>query len=151
MYMCPVCYYGQMQYPAADYNICPCCGTEFENDDDDRTHAELREAWVENGAKWFFRQPPATWNPWQQLAEAGFKLPYPTIVTYAPTHVWGTENQTYSYASSGTIRGYALYKGLTIGSLADTLLTTNLDTQTGEKNPTILVGEITEEPFGMAA
>ena len=74
--MCPVCYYPDMPYPAQEYNICPCCGTEFENDDRDRSHAQLRAYWIGSGARWFFRQPPALWNPWSQLAQAGVPLPY---------------------------------------------------------------------------
>jgi hypothetical protein len=76
MHMCPVCYYPEMPYPAQEYNICPCCGTEFENDDRGRTHAQLRAFWIGSGARWFFRQPPAFWNPWIQLAQAGVTLPY---------------------------------------------------------------------------
>jgi hypothetical protein len=74
--MCPVCYYPEMLYAAQEYNICPCCGTEFENDDRTRTHAQLRSFWIASGARWFFRQPPPFWNPWGQLAQAGVTLPY---------------------------------------------------------------------------
>ncbi|MEO8869949.1 MAG: hypothetical protein ABI357_03865 [Granulicella sp.] len=65
-----------MPDPAKDYNICPCCGTEFGSDDETRTHAQLREFWISSGAKWFFREPPPLWNPWQQLSDAGVVLPY---------------------------------------------------------------------------
>jgi len=27
--------------------------------------------WVGSGAPWFFRNPPADWNPWAQLLKAG--------------------------------------------------------------------------------
>lgn len=64
-----------------DYNICPCCGTEFGNDDEQRTTAELRSYWVSTGAKWFYKDAPAMWNPWFQLVMAGVKLPYPTTVS----------------------------------------------------------------------
>ena len=74
--MCPVCYYPEMPYPAQEYNICPCCGTEFENDDRVRTHAQLRAFWIGRGARWFFRKAPPSWNPWSQLAQAGVMLPY---------------------------------------------------------------------------
>jgi hypothetical protein len=66
-----------MPYPAQEYNICPCCGTEFENDDQVRSHAQIRAFWIASGARWFFRQPPVFWNPWSQLAQAGVILPYP--------------------------------------------------------------------------
>lgn len=69
-YQCPVCGFD-MSYPAAEYNICPCCGTEFGNDDALSTHEELRARWIGSGAPWFFRAPPPTWNPWQQLFQAG--------------------------------------------------------------------------------
>jgi hypothetical protein len=75
MFTCPVCYYDKMPGPAREYNICPCCGTEFENDDQDRTHAQLREDWISGGAKWFFQEAPENWNPWLQLESAGVKVP----------------------------------------------------------------------------
>ena len=54
-YTCPVCSYYPMADPPRDWNICPCCGTEFGNDDYDRTHAELRAAWEAKGRPWFSR------------------------------------------------------------------------------------------------
>ena len=72
-----------MPYPAENYNICPCCGTEFENDDEECTHAQLREEWVSGGVHWFFRQPPPLWNPWTQLSIAGVPLPYTVSVYYS--------------------------------------------------------------------
>jgi hypothetical protein len=70
-YQCPVCFYDGLPYPPADYHICLCCGTEFGNDDADFSHAQLREMWIESGARWFFREPPVEWNPWVQLVKAG--------------------------------------------------------------------------------
>lgn len=72
-YMCPVCGFGAMTKPPADYNICPCCGTEFGYDDLRHPWEELREAWLSKGAPWFSRQTPAPegWNPVKQLLEAG--------------------------------------------------------------------------------
>lgn len=52
-YTCPVCFYG-MDYPAADYYICPRCGTEFGLDDEDMTYQELREDWIALGCPQFF-------------------------------------------------------------------------------------------------
>jgi hypothetical protein len=81
MYTCPVCYFARMVDPPKDYNICVCCGTEFGNDDESRTHAQLRQHWISSGAKWFFRESPPLWNPWKQLADANVPLPYTTVVT----------------------------------------------------------------------
>jgi hypothetical protein len=64
--------FPSLPYPASNYHICPCCSTEFGNDDGYFTHQQLREMWVENGANWFFGEPPAHWNPWMQLIDAGF-------------------------------------------------------------------------------
>jgi hypothetical protein len=82
MFTCPVCFFDKMPDAPEDYNICPCCGTEFGNDDDLRTPAQLRAFWMASGAKWFFHQPPVTWNPWLQLALGGVKLPYSTTATF---------------------------------------------------------------------
>lgn len=70
-YICPVCFFDAMPYPPKDYDICPCCATEFGNDDADHTHEELRRIWVANGAQWFYERPPANWNPWLQLIAGG--------------------------------------------------------------------------------
>jgi len=70
-FRCPVCMYGELPYPPSDYHICPCCGTEFGNDDAELTHAELRDQWIEHGARWFFGDPPTGWNAKQQLYGAG--------------------------------------------------------------------------------
>jgi len=83
MFTCPVCFYGNMPDAAEPYNICPCCGTEFGNDDEDRTHVQLREYWISSGAKWFFQEAPETWNPWFQLMKAGVSLPYISVVSSA--------------------------------------------------------------------
>lgn len=72
-YSCPVCGFSSMPAPPVDYNICPCCGTEFGLDDVESTHAELRMAWLSNGAKWFSDElspQPTPWNPFVQLAMA---------------------------------------------------------------------------------
>ena len=60
-----------MPYPPNDYHICPCCGTEFGNDDADLTHEQLRKQWIANGRHWFYGNPPMGWNPWLQLIEGG--------------------------------------------------------------------------------
>jgi hypothetical protein len=70
-YQCPVCGYPKLPYPPRDYHICPCCGTEFGNDDAELSHAQIREMWIASGAQWFFRTPPDYWNPYLQLIKAG--------------------------------------------------------------------------------
>ena len=70
--ICPVCYYPSLPYPPRDYHICPCCGTDFGNDDVESSWEELRENWIARGMNWFFEQPPANWNPWEQLLTAGY-------------------------------------------------------------------------------
>jgi hypothetical protein len=74
IYTCPVCAYGRMEDAPCDYNICPCCGTEFGYDDASRSHIELRETWLRGGGRWFshFTEPPPLWNPVSQLAAADY-------------------------------------------------------------------------------
>lgn len=59
--------------PAAGY-ICPCCGVEFELDDDEVSHDDLRMLWIVRGRPWFSQAtpPPAGWNAILQLERAGF-------------------------------------------------------------------------------
>ena len=66
-----------MDYPAADWHICPCCGVEFNNDDAFTTHAELRMDWMANGAPWFSSATPKPggWDYRKQLEDAGLELP----------------------------------------------------------------------------
>ena len=71
-YRCPVCGFPTLPYPPSNYHICPCCSTEFGNDDADYTHEQLREMWIAGGASWFFGRAPQHWNPWTQLIRAGF-------------------------------------------------------------------------------
>jgi hypothetical protein len=85
MYKCPVCFYDKMETPARDYNICVCCGTEFGNDDCDHSYEELRESWIAQGAKWFFREPPLGWNRWSQLSKGCEENPVTVSATYTVT------------------------------------------------------------------
>jgi hypothetical protein len=59
--------FGRLPYPPADYHICPCCGTEFGNDDATFSYEQLRETWLAGGGNWFFGRPPEGWNPLLQL------------------------------------------------------------------------------------
>jgi hypothetical protein len=81
MFTCPVCFYDKMPDAPESYNICPCCGTEFGTDDEERTPAQLREYWISSGAKWFYQDAPPTWNAWFQLSMAGVVLPYTSVLT----------------------------------------------------------------------
>jgi hypothetical protein len=76
MHTCPVCWFATLQYPATDYNICPCCGTEFGNDDAIFSWEELRERWIVSGMPWFFGQPPQYWNAQAQLLAAGYGVKF---------------------------------------------------------------------------
>src|SRR5580658_9908609 len=68
-YYCPVCGYDQLDAPATNHKICPCCGTHFAYDDVGHTWADLREAWLLRGTPWFSVAiaPPPEWNPLRQL------------------------------------------------------------------------------------
>jgi hypothetical protein len=70
---CPVCAFDDLPYPPNNYHICPCCGTEFGNDDAYYSYAQLREMWVATGAHWFFGKSPERWNPWLQLIRGGYE------------------------------------------------------------------------------
>jgi len=84
-YRCPVCMYPNLPFEPKNYHICPCCGTEFGNDDAEMSPKELREDWLRQGAPWFFGQPPAGWNAEQQLDDAGISGSRLTKVTKRKT------------------------------------------------------------------
>lgn len=65
---CTVCGY-EMEDGPRDWNICPCCGVEFNPHDGELSHAELRADWIERGMPWWsrFQAPPTDWNPSLQL------------------------------------------------------------------------------------
>lgn len=58
------------------YNICPCCGVEWGNEDyTSESCKEYRNKWIESGAKWFDPQKkPANWNLKKQLRNIGYEL-----------------------------------------------------------------------------
>ena len=87
-YCCPVCMYDALPYPPTDYHICPCCGTEFGNDDEDFSHEQLREMWIASGAHWFFGNPPPDWNWRTQLCGPEF------IIIWAPQDFWRGSNDS---------------------------------------------------------
>ena len=71
MYTCPVCGFTKLKYPADDYSICPCCATEFGYTDANRSHAELRQQWLDGGMRWHSRRTPQPYdfNPAKQLSD----------------------------------------------------------------------------------
>lgn len=73
-HQCPVCGFTGLVAPPADFEICPCCGTEFGYDDDQKSHAHLRAEWIDNRTPWFSRAnpPPRGWDPIAQLIQAGY-------------------------------------------------------------------------------
>jgi len=82
--ICPVCGYDQLSNPplaklvngkliysylegAHQFDICPCCGIEFGNEDFEKTWEELRVEWIESGFSWHYGTKPNNWNPKKQL------------------------------------------------------------------------------------
>jgi len=63
--------YPDLPFEPKNYHICPCCGTEFGNDDAEMSPKKLRDDWLRQGAPWFFGRPPAGWSAEQQLDDAG--------------------------------------------------------------------------------
>lgn len=74
-YSCRVCGLEQQDYPwgqggdKPSYEICPCCGVEFGNDDATTTAVRRhREKWMRGGYEW--NDPsrrPVGWKPEAQL------------------------------------------------------------------------------------
>jgi len=67
-HICPVCGF-LLDYPAADFNICPSCGVEFEADTIDHSFEELRDLWTNRGMTWTSRvaPKPRNYNPALQM------------------------------------------------------------------------------------
>lgn len=86
-HQCPVCGFSALFAPPADFEICPCCGTEFGYDDDRYSHLQLRSRWMARGAPWFSRAnpSPANWSPLAQLVRAGYLELHTTVS--ATTHI----------------------------------------------------------------
>jgi|SRR5579872_1442980 len=97
-FRCPVCFYDRMPYAPEDYHICPCCGTEFGNDDVEYTYSELRDNWINNGARWFFGNPPERWSAWAQLAGGSYGILMTTVSLPNTAEVWGEGILEYSVA-----------------------------------------------------
>lgn len=84
---CPVCGYQGLELPPRDYSICASCGTEFGFDDRVISHRALRLAWIRRGCPWFDigEAHPANWDPFQQLANAGFGADLMALMRVAET------------------------------------------------------------------
>jgi hypothetical protein len=99
-FTCTVCFYEGLDSPPRNYEICPCCGTEFGSDDEILTHAQLREQWIRRSGPWFFGAPPKLWNPWLQLMRAGQQLYVPRFAILTTTaNVQGGERVTVGNSS----------------------------------------------------
>jgi hypothetical protein len=85
--VCPVCGYPGLaeppydQHGCASFEICPSCGTEFGYDDATRTPDQLRQQWVQAGARSSSKTTPAPsgWDGAKQLQTAG-------LAPCSPTH-----------------------------------------------------------------
>lgn len=96
-YQCPVCGYDQLTHPPEDYTICPCCMTEFGNDDLDYTIEELRAQWVNNGLQWHSRvvARPRDWDPIRQLGRLLNPTPIVASVSQTETGIAQTTRTIY--------------------------------------------------------
>src|ERR1700739_159986 len=80
-FTCVVCGYSGLSEPpydqkgCASFEICPSCGTEFGYDDANRSHEELRAAWLAAGAPWRSKaiRPRPDWDAEEQLQNTGLK------------------------------------------------------------------------------
>lgn len=112
MFTCPVCFYPEMPDSPQDYHICPCCGTEFGNDDQDLTYTQLRDRWVNAGTPWFFGRPPNRWDPQAQLergssaVEAGISLTSVKIVEFGG----GSGSNTSAFVAVAGVVGFYTFQ-----------------------------------------
>ena len=67
--VCPVCGFCGDGFVGEDFEICPCCGTQFGYDDATRPHFDLRRIWMSDGCVWWSnaRPPPLGWDPQDQI------------------------------------------------------------------------------------
>ena len=103
---CPVCGY-EMEAPPKDYRICPSCGTEFGVHDVNATIADLREAWMKTGPRWWSRTDPMPtgWNPIAQMEGAGIVVKRP--VAREPLAV-STSTGSRTRTAEGAKEGWAV-------------------------------------------
>lgn len=77
MFYCRVCGLRQSEAPwgsdgrTPSYNICPCCGVEFGNEDYNvESLKKYRAKWIIENAKWFdIKNKPDDWNLENQLRQ----------------------------------------------------------------------------------
>jgi len=90
--LCPVCGYDGLEDGTDVGEICSSCGTEFGYSDFEKTHAELRQLWInENNAQWWsqYIPMPLGWSPVSQLRNIGYactKADFQKI--YLPEPTW---------------------------------------------------------------
>jgi len=69
--ICPVCGYDGFDHIPEEFDICPSCHFEFAVNDYSWTYEELRQDWIQRGAKWASNSPytprPTNWNAAKQL------------------------------------------------------------------------------------
>jgi len=58
MYTCPVCEYTKLEHPPQDFEICPCCGTEFDGLQTQDFFDAERMRWVFTGKMWWSNVVP---------------------------------------------------------------------------------------------
>ena len=112
--LCPVCGYDELEDGTDVGEICSSCGTEFGYNDFEKTHAELRQLWInENNAQWWsqYTPMPLGWSPVSQLRNIGYvctkadlktiNLPKPTwFVAWTEIHAVGATPAYVSYVVS---------------------------------------------------
>jgi len=113
---CPVCGY-EMEAPPKDYRICSSCGTEFGVNDANASIAELRDAWIRTGPKWWSNTDPqpVNWDPIRQMENAGIVVKRPpaseplSVSTSSANAVVGSQEwQSWGATPSGQLYGRSL-------------------------------------------
>jgi hypothetical protein len=107
-YTCPVCGFKELEEPPEDFNICPCCGTEFGYHDVGHSDRELRNAWLKKGGMWSDVEDNhyptrANWNAWSQLDMAG--LPYDVPNPFRRVQVENVRISAKSVVAEGGVFG----------------------------------------------
>lgn len=76
--VCPVCGYKEHE-AFGEFDICDCCGTEFEGWQDAEWFAAVRQEWIDGGMRWWFEygSPPENWNPAEQLERLEIRVTPP--------------------------------------------------------------------------
>lgn len=114
---CPVCGY-EMEAPPRDYRICPSCGTEFGVNDANASIAELRDAWMKTGPRWWSKTDaqPTGWDPLTQMEKAGIIVKREparepsSVSTSSSTAV--VEGRDWGWAASGPQRPDGIRHGV---------------------------------------